>query len=561
MKESCTLMSRRRFCVGASAGATQLMFATLFDSSQRVPREWKYPYADSHDFPDSGIDASYDKERYLRDVSEKGLSETWSRICRWMLANGDESDRFLSVGNFGELYEEGLAATDKKEKKSSGQYYTPPDVSHVMAEWFSRLHGKAICDVACGVGNLTLAYFEHIGEREAKRILGDGRLYLYDIDETAVAICVTSILVRYGREYADKIHVFRHDFLDGQLGLPPNCKVISNPPYAAVKDIPTTWRLTDVVASTKELYAAFMEKILTQSESSVIITPYSFIGGAKFYPLRRVMNEDSGFVVSFDNVPAAVFNGKKHGIFNSNMGNSVRAAITVADKETRRKGFRFSPLIRFKSTERDKLLKCQCLESLLGTKRQLVTPKAKMFAKCDRRLEHVFDAWMAKSNATVGDYVTQRGRYELHMPNTCRYFTVALDKPLSRKGQISLRFSDEAAYWHVMSMVNSSFAYWYWRLYDGGITYPTGLFLQMPVFTEALPREDVEFCRKIGLEMIGKSDSFVITKANVGVQENVKFPRRYRDGINRRYLDVLGIADDEKIFDIVHSNMALEINV
>ena len=153
------------------------------------------------------------------------------------------------------------------------------------------------------------------------------------------------------------------------------------------------------------------------------------------------MNEDSGFVVSFDNVPAAVFNGKKHGIFNSNMGNSVRAAITVADKETRRKGFRFSPLIRFKSTERDKLLKCQCLESLLGTKRQLVTPKAKMFAKCDRRLEHVFDAWMAKSNATVGDYVTQRGRYELHMPNTCRYFTVALDKPLSRKGQISLRFS------------------------------------------------------------------------------------------------------------------------
>ena len=198
---------------------------------------------------------------------------------------------------------------------------------------------------------------------------------------------------------------------------------------------------------------------------------------------------------------------------------------------------------------------------MLGTKRQIVTPKNTMFAKCDKRLEHVLDAWMAKSGATVGDYVTSNGKYELHMPNTCRYFTVALNKPLSRKGQISLRFTDEAAYWHVMGMVNSSFAYWYWRIYDGGITYPVGLFLRMPVFTRALSRKDVAFCREIGLEMIEKSDSFVISKANVGVQENVKFPRRYRDVINRRYLDILGIADNETVFDIVHSNMALEINV
>jgi hypothetical protein len=112
-----------------------------------------------------------------------------------------------------------------------------------------------------------------------------------------------------------------------------------------------------------------------------------------------------------------------------------------------------------------------------------------------------------------------------------------------------------------MSMVNSSFAYWFWRLYDGGITYPLGLVLKMPLFYDSLSVEDKMFFRDVGREMVDKANDFIVTKTNVGIQENIKFPRMYRDRLNRRLLDVIGVADNEKIFDIVHSNMALEVNV
>ena len=65
----------------------------------------------------------------------------------------------------------------------------------------------------------------------------------------------------------------------------------------------------------------------------------------------------NGFIVSFDNVPGNIFCGRKHGIFNTNTANSVRASITVLKKDDALKGFKVSPLIRFKNEEREKLLK------------------------------------------------------------------------------------------------------------------------------------------------------------------------------------------------------------
>ena len=562
MKESSVFMSRRKFCTGAAAVAAQMVFESLGDNLKRQKQEdWKFPLHDLLSCSDDDIDVDYGKEDYLRDVHEIGIEKTWRRICKWVLTNGEGKNTLLTISNFGELYEEGLAARDKHDKKSSGQYYTPLDVSRVMAKWYSRLDGRLICDVACGVGNLILVYLDMVGENEARKILGDGRLYLYDMDEIALVICVTSIITKYGKKYIDRIHVVCGDFLAANNVLPNNCKVISNPPYAVVDEIPECWEYNDVERSTKELYAAFMAKIMKQSVASVIITPYSFIGGSKFLPLRRMMNNYNGFVVSFDNVPGTIFNGRKHGIFNTNRGNSVRAAITVVENDSRVKGFRFSPLIRFKGVERSRLLSCRRLEELVGGRRQLVTPTQTMFAKCDRRMEHIFEAWNSKSTSVLSDYVEDHGRFVINMPNTCRYYTVAIDHSLSRKGQLTIRFADEDVYWYVMSMVNSSFAYWFWRLYDGGITYLLGLVLKMPLFYDSLSVEDKMFFRDVGREMVDKANDFIVTKTNVGIQENIKFPRMYRDRLNRRLLDVIGVADNEKIFDIVHSNMALEVNV
>ena len=78
-----------------------------------------------------------------------------------------------------------------------------------------------------------------------------------------------------------------------------------------------------------------------------------FISGSKFYSLRKEMCDlGNGFIVAFDNVPGNIFCGRKQGIFNTNTANSVRAAITVLNRSGTLKGFRVSPMIRFKNEER-----------------------------------------------------------------------------------------------------------------------------------------------------------------------------------------------------------------
>ena len=541
-----------------SNSAVNAIQATLWN--YQIANEWQFPLLCNKPTEESHFALkNYSKNEYVVDVVRLGLDATWQRICKYVLQFG-ETD-FLQIDNFGELYEEGLALNDKSQKKSSGQYFTPKDVARIMSHWFDKVSGDAVCDVACGTGNLILAYFESIGRERTQKILGSGKLHLYDNDKTALTICVTSILLRYGTQFFHKINVHCADFLSHDTKLPPASKVISNPPYAAISNIPQTWEQTKTICETKELYAAFMEKIMRQSTGAVIITPYSFIGGNKFFPLRIEMNRHNGFVVSFDNVPGTIFSGRKHGIFNSNMGNSVRAAITVVENQPDKKGFRFSPLIRFKATEREKLLMCKKLETFIGDTYQLVDNQCTMFAKCDKRLEPIFDTWKAKSTHKLGFYTSSIGRYCLSMPNTCRYFTVAANETLERKGQITLRFDDENVFNYVYCMINSSFAYWHWRLYDGGITYSLGLLRQMPLFFDLLNDDDKQFFRTTAQEMIAKSKEYIVTKNNIGVQENIKYPRKYRDKINSRMLQILGLDSSAEIFDIVHSNMALEVSV
>ena len=94
-------------------------------------------------------------------------------------------------------------------------------------------------------------------------LLKSGRLYLYDYDATALKICKTSLLVKYGQELCDSIHDVYCDFLDKDVVLPDNCKTISNPPYAAMQDISDNWLLTDVIRDSHEWYSSFMDKIFS----------------------------------------------------------------------------------------------------------------------------------------------------------------------------------------------------------------------------------------------------------------------------------------------------------
>jgi len=357
------------------------------------------------------------------------------------------------------------------------------------------------------------------------------------------------------------IHDIYCDFLDMKIHLPENCKVISNPPYARIESISYKWGDSEIISNTKEYYAAFIEKIIKQSKRSVIITPFSFMGGTKFYSLRKLMNNYNGFIVAFDNVPGNIFSGKKFGIFNTNTSNSVRAAITVIENKENKKGFRTSSFIRFKNIEREKLLNTKVLESFLSDEYQIITSQNSMYFKCNKELTEVYKIWKEKSSKTLSNYVCENGQFLLSMPNTCRYITVASSKELKRSGQIILRFSDKDVYNFVYCLINSSFAYWYWRLYDGGITYQKGLLLSLPIFYDLLTIEDKKFFEKTTEELQKIETKCIVTKTNVGIQENLRFPKIYREKINQKLFDILNIKKNISLFNSVHSNMALEENV
>lgn len=511
--------------------------------------------------PESNIDkVNYNSldcmEEYITSIENRGLSKTWDDICDYVLNNGESGQ--LNVKNLGEMYEAGLAASDKFKKKNNGQYYTPKDVATVMSKWLDEGEGYNVCDVACGTGALILNYLDYIGQKNAKNLLEEGRIYLYDYDKTALKICKTSLLAKYGKDLNDKIHAIHCDFLNKDVTLPKNCKTISNPPYAAIKEFGDDWNLTSVLCDSREWYAAFMEKIFNQSRSAVVITPFSFISGKKFYSLRKEMCDiGNGFIVSFDNVPGNIFCGRKHGIFNTNTANSVRAAITVFNKSNELKGFKISPLIRFKNKEREKLLQPSILEEEIGSERQVTGKTNREFKKIPKDMQDLYGKWTKDSAYTLRDFLSQnKTHYQINVPNTCRYNTTASHEKLNRGGIITLNISGEYEFYFIYCFINSSFAYWWWRIFDGGITYPANLLKDLPLPYNLVSDYEKEEFKKIAIEMINKEKDYVSTKVNAGAkQENIKFPKEYRELINNKIFQLLGTTGQtSSVFNKIHAN-------
>lgn len=496
----------------------------------------------------------YNIDKYITNVNEIGLEKTWAHILFYVTYSG--CNEFLNPINFGSLYEAGLAEQDKNNKKKSGQYYTPSDVSKLMSTWLYDLIGLNICDVGCGTGNLILSYLSILNPDDVKRLLEEERIYLYDFDKTAITIAQYSIALTYGINYLSKINVIYGDFLSDKIQLPQNSKVISNPPYAKFDSVSDSWINSSIQSNTKEFYAAFMEKIIDSRNPAVIITPYSFLGGSKFRDLRNLISKFDGFIITFDNVPGNIFNGRKHGIFNTNTANSVRAAITVVQNTSHIKGFRTTPLIRFKNEERDKILDSDVLNKLLSKKHQTTNSKSKMFERCHTELEDCLENWKSKSTTIAKDFISKsQSEYTLYMPNTCRYFTTASKKKLNRGGFLSLSVDDVDKFNFLYCLINSSFAYWWWRVYDGGITYPVSLFNSLPIFYDLLTDEDKNFFSQTTNEIIENENKYTVTKMNAGsIQENIKFPRKYRDSLNRRFLRILSCTSKASTFDLVHKN-------
>ena len=475
------------------------------------------------------------EKEYLQSIKENGLTATWQSIL-----NNDFPNDFFTEDKLGGLYELGLATENKIEKKSMGKYYTPDDVAKIMAQYFLELPGTNIIDLCCGTGNLIFAVLNELGSEKAKQEIEAGHIYLYDIDETAVNICLAILRNRYG-DIVDNIHTVVQDCIFSSVSFPEDAKIISNPPYGKNTDLTKTKLVS--AARTKELYVAFFESVLYQKIPMVIITPHSFLGGNTFKELRKELY--GGKIFAFDNVPGNIFKGKKFGIFNSNEANSTRAAISILNPQE--KQIFIAPFIRFKTEERDKVLNKNFLDSLLPTYTQ--NNNGNILYRIAPGTEEIVSKWFDSKKTFNSLLSTSKTEYKLDIPNTCRYYTSGAKRTLNRSGKITVYCKDEDSFYLAYAFVNSSLCYYYHRICNGGITYPVTLLKEMPIFGKATP-ELKEFCDNL----ISNEENNLVLKKNAGsFQENIKIPMQDRIKLNNLLLQQTNLTTSAALIK-VHSN-------
>ena len=258
---------------------------------------------------------------------------------------------------------------------------------------------------------------------------------------------------------------------------------------------------------------------MKQSKNAVFIIPQSFTSGAKYQSLRDVLSLYGGDCYCFDNVPATIFCGRKKGIFNTNTSNSVRTSFLIVDK--RQKGYRLTPLLRFKAEERDRMF--DELPSFLGQKRR------KDWLKVPAPLENFIEGWMNNS-LCVGDVIEtnkslQREELKLVIPSTPRYYLSAVRKDLSRASKIVIYAKTRELFDTLYLCLNSSVFYLWWRMRDGELSLKEEDLLSFPIQLI----DDHSYVDNL----IAMEEKYTTTKKNAGkINENVKFPESVRDEIN-----------------------------
>lgn len=486
-------------------------------------------------------------EFYESIVKKYDLSNVWNVLIKFLKEKGVKffSEKVVDFYEIGRLYEIGLAIKNKYLKKETGKYYTPKDVSQLMAKLLienSTL--TSIVDAGCGCGNLIIELLSQIKEKNPNHFDEIKKnIYLYDLDKTALLICVARLSTYFNIDDSI-IHTNQEDFLSKKVIIPPNAFVISNPPYSKIRDIDDNWEYKEAIFQSKDLYIGFIEKIICNSKKAVIVSPQSYIVGKKFSKIREILYKNgNGEIYSFDNVPGTLFNGRKEGIFNTNSANGVRASILVFNRSNI-KGYRLTHLIRFKTYERDLVINFDYIKNQLGKKIQNLSRPLKVF----KELEDF--VYSINNNKTIKDLLEldkykQKEKLCINVNSSARYFIVGSITKMCRNGMYSLYAKDKNSFYQLYTLINSSYVYLWWRMLDGGILVSRNLILDIPLPQNNFMCNDViSYCEK----MMKEENKYLVYKKNAGkFQESIKFPDQYRERLNE-------LMFGKYPFYLIHSN-------
>ena len=279
----------------------------------------------------------------------------------------------------------------------------------------------------------------------------------------------------------------------------------------------------------------------------ISITPQTFTNATKFRAIRRLLIEkfNEMSVYCFDNVPDNVFKGIKFGSENTNKANSTRAGIIVAHKTAvPSTKHRITPLLRWRSHERKILL--ARLDSFLAA----APFSESIFPKVKNQLVSLYEQIRKNHMPLAHALAYHPTNYALQVPSPPRYFISALKEKVSRTSSKTLYFHSSDDRDRAYLLLNSSFAYWWWRVNDGGMTLSERTLLSLPHLVFNMDRHLV--CE---LEKSEKTSK--VYKKNAGKMiENVKHPLELIKRVNH-----LVCPDYETELVGTHSNSSISESI
>lgn len=497
-----------------------------------------------------------DRVRVARQLIDDGCSpETawFSLLKRWVLEHGGlarfadvlahpvldsieptphNALQHATIAEMSVVHEFLLASGDMAEKRRQGQFYTPDDVARFMVSKSDAFPLGVWLDPCCGVGNLTYWLVSRQPNPEAFLLQ-----YVRCSDLSGGALLSARIILAVAFQDRERDlfsalepNFVQRDYLSGGPshvpGNLPHDYVLMNPPYVGVEA--DSYRLFRSARS-RDLFAYFTEKALRTSRGVIAITPQSFTHGRRHQDLRSVMLERPSRIqiFCFDNVPDNIFRGLKFGSENSNSVNSTRAAVFVskACSESETPSLRITPLIRWTTRERTRMF--DMADQLLA---EPTVVNQRVFPKIYRGLEALYDQMESWEERLSDLLVDPSIGTIINVPTTPRYFISAVRRNLSRSSITQFAIADSDVR-RVYLTLNSSLAYLWWRIHDGGMTLSKATLMSMPMPPSVDFGSDQAIC--LEQEFLASEATNLVFKRNSGKNnENVKHPLALVERLN-----------------------------